>query len=106
VWTDCSIIRVKAMEGTEDLEMQVLKNSPAYGARNVPTVAAGTGETLPGPVDLRKCVAGASESTTAAVLSCRAWESIPDASATADWNSSPAGPRTRRCGMRVIAFGN
>jgi hypothetical protein len=38
------------MEGAEDLEVQVLKNSPAYGAWNVPTVAAGTGETLPGPV--------------------------------------------------------
>jgi hypothetical protein len=26
------------------------KDSPAYGARNVPIVAAGTGEALPGPV--------------------------------------------------------
>lgn len=37
------------MEGTEDLEMQVPRNSPAYGAWNVSTVAAGTGEALPGP---------------------------------------------------------
>ena len=29
--------------------MQALKDSPAYGARNVQTVAAGTGEALPGP---------------------------------------------------------
>lgn len=40
---------MKAMEGTEDLEMQVPRNSPAYGAWNVSTVAAGTGEALPGP---------------------------------------------------------
>jgi hypothetical protein len=40
---------VKAMEDAEDLEVQALKDSPAYGARNVQTVAAGTGETLPGP---------------------------------------------------------
>lgn len=39
---------MKAMEGTEDLEMQVPRNSPAYGAWNVSTVAAGTGEALPG----------------------------------------------------------
>jgi hypothetical protein len=38
------------MEGTEDLEMQVPRNSPAYGAWNVSIVAAGTGDTLPGPV--------------------------------------------------------
>jgi hypothetical protein len=38
------------MEGAEDLDMQALKNSPAYGARNVQMVAAGTGEALPGPV--------------------------------------------------------
>lgn len=38
------------MEGAEDLEVQALKNSPAYGARNVSMVAAGTGEALPGPV--------------------------------------------------------
>jgi hypothetical protein len=42
-------IRVKAMEGAEDLEVQALKDSPAYGARNVQIVAAGTGEALPGP---------------------------------------------------------
>jgi hypothetical protein len=38
------------MEGAEDLEMQAPKDSPAYGARNVSKVAAGTGEALPGPV--------------------------------------------------------
>ena len=38
------------MEGTEDLEMQVPRNSPAYGAWNVSIVAAGTGEALSGPV--------------------------------------------------------
>lgn len=38
------------MEGVEDLEVQTLKDSPAYGARNVQIVAAGTGEALPGPV--------------------------------------------------------
>ena len=27
-----------------------MKDSPAYGARNVPMVAAGTGEALPGPM--------------------------------------------------------
>jgi hypothetical protein len=37
------------MEGAEDLEVQALKDSPAYGARNVSMVAAGTGEALPGP---------------------------------------------------------
>jgi hypothetical protein len=41
------------MEGAEDLEVQALKNSPAYGARNVQIVTAGTGETLPGPGNLR-----------------------------------------------------
>jgi hypothetical protein len=41
--------RAKAMEGAEDLELQALKDSPAYGARNVSRVAAGTGEALPGP---------------------------------------------------------
>jgi hypothetical protein len=35
------------MEGAEDLDVQVLKDSPAYGARNVQIVAAGTGEALP-----------------------------------------------------------
>ena len=38
------------MEGTEDLDVQVLKSSPAYGAWNVSIVATGTGEALPGPV--------------------------------------------------------
>ena len=42
-------ITVKAMEGAEDLDVQALKDSPAYGARNVQIVAAGTGEALPGP---------------------------------------------------------
>ena len=46
-------IRVKAMEGAEDLDVQALKDSPAYGARNVQIVTAGTGEALPGPGDLR-----------------------------------------------------
>jgi hypothetical protein len=32
------------MEGAEDLELQALKDSPAYGARNVQIVTAGTGE--------------------------------------------------------------
>jgi hypothetical protein len=41
--------RAKAMEGAEDLELQALKDSPAYGARNVQIVTAGTGEALPGP---------------------------------------------------------
>ena len=47
--------RVKAMEGAEDLDVQALKNSPAYGARNVQIVTAGTGETLPGPVICGLC---------------------------------------------------
>ena len=38
------------MEGAEDLDVQALKDSPAYGARNVQIVAAGTGEALPGPM--------------------------------------------------------
>jgi hypothetical protein len=38
------------MEGAEDLDVQALKDSPAYGARNVSRVTAGTGEALPGPV--------------------------------------------------------
>ena len=37
------------MEAAESLEAAV-RNSPAYGARNVSRVAAGTGEALPGPV--------------------------------------------------------
>ena len=48
-------IRAKAMEGAEDLDVQALKNSPAYGARNVQIVTAGTGETLPGPVICGLC---------------------------------------------------
>ena len=48
-------IRAKAMEGAEDLDVQALKNSPAYGARNVQIVAAGTGEALPGPVTCEMC---------------------------------------------------
>ena len=37
------------MEAPENLELQALKDSPAYGARNVQIVAAGTGEALPDP---------------------------------------------------------
>jgi hypothetical protein len=48
-------IRAKATEGAEDLEVQAPKNSPAYGARNVSMVAAGTGEALPGPVTCGWC---------------------------------------------------
>jgi hypothetical protein len=48
-------IGVKAMEGAEDLEKQALKDSPAYGARNVQIVAAGTGEALPGPATCGWC---------------------------------------------------
>ena len=33
----------------EDLKAQPPKNPPAYGARNVRIVVAGTGEALPGP---------------------------------------------------------
>ncbi len=33
----------------QDLEVQALKDCPAYGVRNVQIVAAGTGEALPGP---------------------------------------------------------
>jgi hypothetical protein len=43
------------MEGAEDLNVQALKNSPAYGARNVQIVAAGTGEALPGPATCGTC---------------------------------------------------
>ena len=38
------------MEGTEDLDVQVPTNSPAYGAWNVSIVTTGTGEALPGPM--------------------------------------------------------
>jgi hypothetical protein len=48
-------IGVKAMEGAEDLEVQALKDSPAYGARNVQIVTAGTGEALPGPAACGWC---------------------------------------------------
>ncbi len=41
------------MEGAEDLDVQAPKDSPAYGARNVQMVTAGTGEALPGPAVLR-----------------------------------------------------
>ena len=36
-----------------------MKDSPAYGARNVPIVTAGTGEALPGPAACGNGVAGA-----------------------------------------------
>jgi hypothetical protein len=39
------------MEGVKSLEAAP-RNLPAYGARNVEMVAAGTWETLPGPTDL------------------------------------------------------
>jgi hypothetical protein len=48
-------IRVKAMEGAEDLDVQAPKDSPAYGAWNVQIVTAGTGEALPGPVTCGCC---------------------------------------------------
>ena len=51
------------MEGAEDLESQALKDSPAYGARNVQIVTAGTGEALPGPVTC-EVVAGATRPIT------------------------------------------
>ncbi len=43
------------MEGAQDLELQALRDSPAYGARNVQTVTAGTGEALPDPVACGSC---------------------------------------------------
>jgi len=43
------------MEGAEDLNVQALKNSPAYGARNAQIVATGTGEALPGPATCELC---------------------------------------------------
>ncbi len=43
------------MEGAEDLNVQASKNSPAYGARNVQIVAAGTGEALPSPAICDMC---------------------------------------------------
>jgi hypothetical protein len=43
------------MEGAEDLDVQAPKDSPAYGARNVQIVAAGTGEALPGPMACGFC---------------------------------------------------
>jgi hypothetical protein len=35
------------MEGAEDLDVQALKDSPAYGARNVQIVAAGLKASVP-----------------------------------------------------------
>jgi hypothetical protein len=52
------------MEGAEDLEVQAPKDSPAYGARNVQIVAAGTGEALLGPATCGAGVAGAWRSIT------------------------------------------
>ena len=43
------------MEAVKSLEVQPLKDSPAYGARNVQMVTAGTGEALPGPVTCGMC---------------------------------------------------
>jgi hypothetical protein len=43
------------MEGAEDLDVQAPKDSPAYGARNVQIVTAGTGEALPGPLTCGAC---------------------------------------------------
>jgi hypothetical protein len=57
-------IRVKAMEGAEDLDVQAPKDSPAYGARNVQIVTAGTGEALPGPMTCGFLVVGAARSIT------------------------------------------
>ena len=57
-------IRAKAMEGAEDLDVQALKNSPAYGARNVQIVTAGTGEALPGPMACAVVPSEASRSIT------------------------------------------
>lgn len=56
------------MEGAEDLDVQALKNSPAYGARNVQIVAAGTGEALPGPATCEMCC------WSAALYNQRTWE--------------------------------
>jgi hypothetical protein len=60
MWVGCreclaAEITVKAREGTQDLDVQVPKDSPAYGARNVQTVAAGTGKALPGPATCGVC---------------------------------------------------
>jgi hypothetical protein len=43
------------MEDGEGLEVQALKDFPAYGARNVQIVVAGTGEALPGPATCGWC---------------------------------------------------
>jgi hypothetical protein len=56
------------MEGAEDLEVQALKDSPAYGARNVQMVAAGTGEALPGPATCEMCC------WSTALYNQRTWE--------------------------------
>jgi hypothetical protein len=43
------------MEGAEDVNVQALKNSTAYRARNVQIVATGTGEALPGSAICEMC---------------------------------------------------
>ena len=48
------VSRRRPWKGREILE-RVLTNLPAYGARNVEKVAAGTGEALPGPVACECC---------------------------------------------------
>ena len=57
-------IRAKVMEGVEDLEVQAPKDSPAYGARNVQIVVAGTAEALPGPATCGVGVVGVWRSIT------------------------------------------
>jgi hypothetical protein len=52
------------MEGAEDLDVQAPKDSPAYGARNVEIVTAGTGEALPGLMTCGFLVVGAARSIT------------------------------------------
>lgn len=52
------------MEGAEDLDVQALKDSPAYGARNVQIVTAGTGEALPGSMTCAMVSSEASRSIT------------------------------------------
>ena len=56
------------MEGTEDLDVQVPRNSPAYGAWNVSIVATGTGEALPGPMICEPLVFWAVSSSEAVTL--------------------------------------
>lgn len=55
------------MEGAEDLNVQALKDSPAYGVWNVQIVAAGTGEALPGLVTCGMCCWSAALYTKVAV---------------------------------------